>query len=193
MKSPSSLRANTLSGQSEERKGLLSGIDTPSLSEADTSKSSPLCDQPTCLSFTVIGVILGLILSLSYCLYTPPPLVNLNNLHFNGQTLRSNGTQEFKRTVLLVSIDGLRHALQIKHFIRALLTHATYRADYLDRGLTPHLLDVSKKGLRAKFMKPVFPVSSAPRLAVRYIIDHCLTDIDISVSGVFPFVSTLRR
>ena len=32
------------------------------------------------------------------------------------------------------------------------------RADYLDRGLTPHLLDISKKGLRAKFMRPVFPV-----------------------------------
>jgi len=32
------------------------------------------------------------------------------------------------------------------------------RADYLDRGLTPHLLDLSKKGLRAKSMKPIFPV-----------------------------------
>jgi hypothetical protein len=42
-------------------------------------------------------------------------------------------------------------------------TNAMYRADYLDRGLTPHLLDVSKKGLRAKFMKPVFPVSSVLR------------------------------
>lgn len=35
-----------------------------------------------------------------------------------------------------------------------------YRADYLDRGLTPHLLDISKKGLRAKYMKPIFPVSA---------------------------------
>lgn len=33
------------------------------------------------------------------------------------------------------------------------------RADYLDRGLTPHLLALSKKGLRAKSMKPIFPVS----------------------------------
>ena len=38
-----------------------------------------------------------------------------------------------------------------------------HRADYLDRGLTPHLLDISKKGLRAKSMKPVFPVSSLSR------------------------------
>ena len=39
----------------------------------------------------------------------------------------------------------------------------THRADYLDRGLTPHLLDISKKGVRAKFMKPVFPVSTLSR------------------------------
>ncbi|CDO76499.1 hypothetical protein BN946_scf184622.g7 [Trametes cinnabarina] len=52
--------------------------------------------------------------------------------------LVSNGTHEFKKSALIVSIDGLR-------------------ADYLDRGLTPHLLAISKDGLRAKSMKPVFP------------------------------------
>jgi predicted AlkP superfamily pyrophosphatase or phosphodiesterase len=57
--------------------------------------------------------------------------------------LLSNGTDEFKPTVLIVSIDGLR-------------------ADYLDRGLTPHLLALSKKGLRAKSMKPVFPTLTFP-------------------------------
>lgn len=62
------------------------------------------------------------------------------NAQFVGSELRSNGTHDFKRIVLLVSIDGLR-------------------ADYLDRGFTPHLLDISKKGLRAKYMKPIFPVS----------------------------------
>ena len=36
------------------------------------------------------------------------------------------------------------------------------RADYLDRGFTPHLLDISKQGLRAKFMRPVFPVRTLP-------------------------------
>ncbi|KAF9503081.1 hypothetical protein BS47DRAFT_1310273 [Hydnum rufescens UP504] len=55
----------------------------------------------------------------------------------------SNGTHQFRRTVLMVSIDGLR-------------------ADYIDRGLTPHLLDISRKGLRAKFMKPVFPTLTFP-------------------------------
>ncbi|KAF8338761.1 alkaline-phosphatase-like protein [Cantharellus anzutake] len=57
-----------------------------------------------------------------------------------------NGTQFFRRTVLMVSIDGLR-------------------ADYVERGLTPHLLNISHQGLRAKFLKPVFPiiVPSYPR------------------------------
>ncbi|KAK2459691.1 hypothetical protein APHAL10511_008336 [Amanita phalloides] len=65
------------------------------------------------------------------------------NLVFHGAELRSNGTHDFKRTVLMVSIDGLR-------------------ADYLDRGLTPHLLAISKKGLRAKSMQPVFPTLTFP-------------------------------
>ncbi|KAF8548172.1 Phosphodiest-domain-containing protein [Imleria badia] len=55
----------------------------------------------------------------------------------------SNGTHEFKRTVILISIDGLS-------------------ASYLDRGLTPHLLDISKQGLRAKYMQPIFPTLTFP-------------------------------
>ncbi|KAJ7643899.1 Phosphodiest-domain-containing protein [Roridomyces roridus] len=66
------------------------------------------------------------------------------NLLFHGHdVLRSNGTHDFKRTVLIVSIDGLR-------------------ADYLDRGLTPHLLDISKQGLRAKALVPIFPTLTFP-------------------------------
>ncbi|KDQ62542.1 hypothetical protein JAAARDRAFT_122323 [Jaapia argillacea MUCL 33604] len=64
-------------------------------------------------------------------------------MDFGGAKLRSNGTHDFKRTVLVVSIDGLR-------------------ASYLDRGLTPHLLAISKKGLRAKSMKPIFPTLTFP-------------------------------
>ncbi len=122
MKSPSSLQANTLSDPSEECEALLSGVDTPSFSEADASKSSPLSEPSNCSPFGLarIGILLGLSLSILYWLFTPLCLVN--NLHFDGQTLRSNGTQEFKRTVLLVSIDGLRHAPQNKHFVSTLLT-----------------------------------------------------------------------
>ena len=54
------------------------------------------------------------------------------------------------------------------------------RADYLDRGLTPHLLDISKKGLRAKFMKPVFPVCSA-YLWTMVLLTNPHSDFNISV------------
>jgi len=37
----------------------------------------------------------------------PPPKAH-PNLSFNGDLVRSNGTHDFKRTVLIVSIDGLR-------------------------------------------------------------------------------------
>jgi hypothetical protein len=52
----------------------------------------------------------------------------------------SNGTHLFRRTVVLVSFDGLR-------------------SDYLLRGLTPHLTNISKQGIHAEYMKPIFPVS----------------------------------
>lgn len=185
VKSPPSLRANTFPViLSEERRGLLSGRDTLSIADVDTTKPSPLCDRSSCLSVTVVGVLLGLILSAFYWLYTPPQLAD--SLHFDGQTLRSNGTQEFKRTVLLVSIDGLRHASQSNRSSDN--TNATHRADYLDRGLTPHLLEVSKKGLRAKYMKPVFPVGARIVEPV-YMTKSYLTDIDFPVSGPFSFVS----
>ncbi|KAG6845600.1 hypothetical protein H0H87_006653 [Tephrocybe sp. NHM501043] len=62
---------------------------------------------------------------------------------YKGGNLLSNGTHDFKRTVLIVSIDG-------------------FRADYLDRGLTPNLLHISENGLRAKSMRPVFPTLTFP-------------------------------
>ncbi|KAF8476639.1 Phosphodiest-domain-containing protein [Russula ochroleuca] len=134
----------TPSSQSEEREGLLSDVDTLSFIEADESKYSSSSDTITLLSIglaalpriaVVVGTLLGLVFGLLYWL--PAPQSSIRTLHFNGDTLRSNGTHDFKRTVLLV-------------------------ADYLDRGLTPHLLDISKKGLRAKFMKPVFPTLTFP-------------------------------
>jgi len=78
------------------------------------------------------------------------------HLLFHGNALRSNGTHDFRRTVLMVSIDGLRCLGFFLLYFTWLINH---RADYLDRGLTPHLLDISKKGLRAKSMRPIFPVS----------------------------------
>lgn len=56
---------------------------------------------------------------------------------------RWNGTHWFDKTVLIISLDGVR-------------------ADYLERGLTPNLLSISKKGLRAEHMVPRFPSLTFP-------------------------------
>ncbi|KAJ9051619.1 hypothetical protein DSO57_1002753 [Entomophthora muscae] len=55
----------------------------------------------------------------------------------------SNGTHVFKPTTILISIDG-------------------FRADYLDRGLTPNLKRIINAGSRAKFMVPSFPTVTFP-------------------------------
>ena len=112
--SPSSQEDIVLSSPSEERKGLLSGVDTLPVSEADEPKLSSLWRNSR-LTFgpariaAVIGAFFGLVLGGFY--WFSAPSCSARALHFNGDTLRSNGTQEFKRTVLLVSIDGLRHVL----------------------------------------------------------------------------------
>ncbi|SRR5712691_856409 len=109
--SPSSQEDIVLSTLSEERKGLLSGVDTLPVSEADEPKlslwwrNSPLPFGPARIA-VVIGALIGLVLGGFYWLSVPP--CSARALHFSGDTLRSNGTHEFKRTVLLVSIDGLR-------------------------------------------------------------------------------------
>lgn len=159
---PSSKEHISLSNPSEEREGLLSGVDASLAIEPEELKQSSLCHL---LSFglariaVVVASLLCLVFGL-FCWFSAPP-GPITPLHFNGDIVRSNGTHDFKRTVLLVSIDGLRDAPLIS--VRPLAANIMYRADYLDRGLTPHLLDISKQGLRAKFMKPVFPVSSPSR------------------------------
>ncbi|GAA6029087.1 hypothetical protein JCM8097_001587 [Rhodosporidiobolus ruineniae] len=60
-----------------------------------------------------------------------------------GGGRRWNGTHWWDPTVILVSLDGVR-------------------ADYLERGLTPHLLNISRKGLRAEYLEPVFPSLTFP-------------------------------
>ncbi|KAJ2359123.1 hypothetical protein GGF43_000289 [Coemansia sp. RSA 2618] len=65
------------------------------------------------------------------------------NAHAHDGQLLSNGTHMFRPTLVLVSLDG-------------------FRADYLDRGLTPNLLNIGKQGLRADYMLPSFPSSTFP-------------------------------
>ncbi|QRV80871.1 pyrophosphatase/phosphodiesterase [Ceratobasidium sp. AG-Ba] len=53
----------------------------------------------------------------------------------------NNGTHDFRKTVIVMSFDG-------------------FRADYLQRGLTPHLLATGDSGLRARWLQPSFPASA---------------------------------
>jgi predicted AlkP superfamily pyrophosphatase or phosphodiesterase len=60
-----------------------------------------------------------------------------------GATTRIAKTTPPRDTVVLVSIDG-------------------FRADYLDRGLTPHLSALAADGVRAEGMRPSFPSLTFP-------------------------------
>ncbi|KAI0086990.1 Phosphodiest-domain-containing protein [Irpex rosettiformis] len=129
----------------EERKGLLSGS-TPHDHEDlydDASEILPrksrkwLYVAATGFIVLLLGAVFGPAL-LRTIKPRPKPVAD-----FDSQKLRSNGTHLFKKTALIVSIDGLR-------------------ADYLDRGFTPHLLAIAKKGLRAKSMRPIFPTLTFP-------------------------------
>jgi len=106
--SPSSQEYISLSNPSEEREGLLSGVDTEAKELKQSSLGHLLSFGLTRISVVVAGL-LGLVFGL-LCWFSASPSP-ITPLHFNGDTLRSNGTHDFKRTVILVSIDGLRYAL----------------------------------------------------------------------------------
>ncbi|KAF8903106.1 Phosphodiest-domain-containing protein [Gymnopilus junonius] len=111
--------------EAEERRGLLNTGDEELERDDWTYKGKENPDEPQTWSQRKIAMIALVVIGL------------LITDHAN--VVSYNGTDLFRRTVIVVSIDGLR-------------------ADYLDRGLTPHLLNISKKGLRAKSMKPIFPM-----------------------------------
>jgi len=58
-------------------------------------------------------------------------------------TIRSNGTHNFAPTTILVSLDG-------------------FRADFLNRGLTPTLLSFIAQGVSPEYMLPSFPSVTFP-------------------------------
>ncbi|KAG6906153.1 hypothetical protein DXG01_015660 [Tephrocybe rancida] len=138
----------TLSNKSqilvEEEEGLLTGVSNPGAkedSETDTRTWSRKKIIGTAAFFITLLVSGAFVRTLVRGPIAPTSHT-FSGWH-KGSNLLSNGTHEYKRTVLIVSIDGLR-------------------ADYLDRGLTPHLLQISENGLRAKSMKPVFPTLTFP-------------------------------
>lgn len=138
----------------EERKGLLSDSQE-AYNEEDIFSPSPKTSRKG-----VYVSAIGLIVLMLGAVFGPPLSRGLQSrpiADFDNQKLRSNGTHWFKKTALIVSIDGLRYVGKTPEGARP--DSVLSRADYLDRGLTPHLLAISKKGLRAKSMRPIFPVS----------------------------------
>ncbi|EMD40100.1 hypothetical protein CERSUDRAFT_122188 [Gelatoporia subvermispora B] len=125
----------------EERKALLAHHDEEHLLHEElVQPSSPSKWHRTAIK----GAGVAFVVLLVGAIFSRPLMRTLGltprpSLDFDECGLRNNGTHDFKKTTLIVSIDGLR-------------------ADYLDRGLTPHLLEISKKGLRAKSIKPIFPM-----------------------------------
>lgn len=129
-------------------KGFLSG---EARAKVETQEGESEISKTTIFSNTLrlVMLVLGVIFLCALQKHESP------GISLRSYSLYSNGTHEFKRTVILVSIDALRfvYPLSVNQ------SWLTARADYLDRGLTPHLLDTGKRGLRAQFMKPVFPVN----------------------------------
>jgi hypothetical protein len=108
------LKLSPSSSPHEEREGLLSNVDSFTVIEAKEPKQSSPSETITLLSFGLaqIAFVISALLGLGFGLlcWLSAPQSHIRALHFNGDTLRSNGTHNFKRTVLLVSIDGLRDA-----------------------------------------------------------------------------------
>ncbi|KAH7885418.1 Phosphodiest-domain-containing protein [Phlebopus sp. FC_14] len=132
----------------DERRGLLSNVDGDVEDQAPTPPNTSPSKCQLQRKWKLASLAVVVLFVLGGALYAglrraPFPSRPDNGRDGGRNTLFSNGTHQFKRTVILISIDGLR-------------------ADYLDRGLTPHLLDISKQGIRAKYMKPIFPTLTFP-------------------------------
>lgn len=96
---------------SEERKGLLweEGEDTyPHEDETIPPPSRSSQRRRCCIASSLIALILAAVVTPALYYWSRPsrPVAD-----FDNQKLRSNGTHYFKKTSLIVSIDGLRCAL----------------------------------------------------------------------------------
>lgn len=90
----------------EERKGLLSNdFDNDLESESGVRAASGWSRRTIIWTAIIFIILLVSGVFARRLLVGPPPNARPS---FSGSALRSNGTHEFKRTVLIVSIDGLR-------------------------------------------------------------------------------------
>ena len=104
-----------MSSSVQERQGLLDEFDRPFDKDSDpfekvTEQDSSDQGWPRSKIVKTASAFILLLIFATFAralVRSPPP--SHPNLSFNGGYIRSNGTHEFKRTVLIVSIDGLRH------------------------------------------------------------------------------------
>jgi hypothetical protein len=96
----------------EETKGLLSDSEGLAANAQDvfSEKDSRPWRKNICIGALLVTLLLGVYGAvMGYS--RSQNLARAKALHFDGDEVRSNGTHDFKRTVLLVSIDGLRYVL----------------------------------------------------------------------------------
>jgi len=88
--------------------------------------------------FTIVAVLFFILLLGAY-----KASAGFRAAHANPRRLLSNGTALFGPTTILVSLDG-------------------FRADFLDRGLTPALNSLVANGVSPQYMNPSFPSVTFP-------------------------------
>ncbi|KAB5591542.1 Type I phosphodiesterase/nucleotide pyrophosphatase [Ceratobasidium theobromae] len=127
----------------EEASGSSTNEQTPLLSSHQTQSDHRLLGLfiPPWLPRRYIVVLVGFISMMMVVLVSVlflDPIWRREQLVF-----MNNGTHDFRKTVIVISFDG-------------------FRADYLERGLTPHLVATGDSGLRARWMQPSYPALTFP-------------------------------
>ena len=96
--------------ENDESKALLSSEDSQNSGQLDTTivEASQSNTWRRILLYCVSVVVILTTAAFATTHLFRPTINTHPNLSFHGSELRSNGTHDFKRTVLMVSIDGLR-------------------------------------------------------------------------------------
>jgi hypothetical protein len=103
-------------GPVEEQTGLLSGATKPQICSQETSAAHARTIYICLTTFLATIVIAFFLRPFTYCSRSQPSPAFVDsgkdNLDFSKTGgVRSNGTQSFRKTVIMVSIDGLRYDL----------------------------------------------------------------------------------
>ncbi|CAG8702439.1 16159_t:CDS:2 [Gigaspora margarita] len=117
----------------QEREGLLTGRLPEEQQDENPVETRYMFFVRVFMIVILITILMGTILVVIYS----PRNHNLMTPTF------FNGTHDFYSTILLVSFDG-------------------FRADYLDRNLTPTLNELIQNGIKAEYMMPSFPSVTFP-------------------------------